>query len=412
MVAVAAFAALAFLASRIVSDFVTGTLTDERVRVERAVLAASARHFSGSPRLHAKLARAELSATDGDLAQAEYHARRAIELSPYDYRFPLLMASIKESKKEEAEAHESLRRAIGLAPNNADARWHLANLLLRRGEMRESIDEFRAAVALRSRLAPLAFDLVYQASRGDLGALEAIAGDNAKSKVALARFLLKQSRATEAVTVFSSLDTSARLAAPESSAFIDGLIAAGHARLARELWLDLKGTSPQDSPLIWNGGFESYLSRELAQFDWAISRSDYARFAFDASTSHSGTRSFRIDFIGRAMTRLDQEIKQLIVLRAGARYRLECYAKAARLIAPEGPRVAVTDAGTASWLAASEPVGVGADDWQRLAVDFAAPPGSPNGSAVYVSIKLKPQSDDDGPTSGTVWLDDFVIREQ
>jgi hypothetical protein len=74
----------------------------------------------------------------------------------------------------------------------------------------------------------------------------------------------------------------------------------------------------------------------------------------------------------------------------------------------------ITSATSPDWIAASEPIARGSGDWQRLAVEFAAPP-SPNGagmSAVFVSIKRKPKFSYDEPTSGSVWLDDFTVKEQ
>ena len=79
---------------------------------------------------------------------------------------------------------------------------------------------------------------------------------------------------------------------------------------------------------------------------------------------------------------------------------------------PEGPRVVVTDA-SSNWIAASEPVSPGSSDWKTLAVDFVAPQNAGGGSsAILLSIKRKPRFSYDEPTNGTVWFDDFSIKEQ
>jgi len=87
--------------------------------------------------------------------------------------------------------------------------------------------------------------------------------------------------------------------------------------------------------------------------------------------------------------------------------------KANGLEAPEGPRVVVANMTSGSWIASSEPVAQSSEGWQRLAVDFVAPQ-SPNGAicAVSVSIKRKPKFSYDEPTRGTVWFDDFSIKEE
>jgi carbohydrate binding protein with CBM4/9 domain len=161
-----------------------------------------------------------------------------------------------------------------------------------------------------------------------------------------------------------------------------------------------------------NSGFELDILKDFGQFDWQFGRSDYARISIDHAVAHSGSRSLKIEFAGRDTTQLDNEVRQLVVLRAGARYVLECYAKANGLESPEGPRVVVANMSGGSWIAASEPVAQGSGDWQRLTIDFVAPQSATGTmSAVSVSIKRKPKFSYDEPTRGTVWLDDFSIKE-
>ena len=235
---------------------------------------------------------------------------------------------------------------------------------------------------------------------------------NSRTKLTLAQFLLKMSRPSEAANVFGGIERNDRLAAAaESSAFLNSLIAAGRYDTARELWSDLASADRQPT-LVWNGGFESDISKTFAQFDWVFGRTEYARFALDTSIAHSGSRSLRIEFTGRVTTKLDNDIKQLVAVRPGARYRLECFVKTNNLDSPEGPRVVVSDA-SANWIAASEPVGSGSSDWRTLAVDFVAPQNAGSGSsAIVLSIKRKPRFSYDEPTSGVVWFDDFSIKEQ
>src|ERR1043165_8666368 len=77
---------------------VTGMLADERVAVPRQWLVAGLPHAPHSARLLARLAETELTEEESDLAGCEAHARRAANLSPWDYRYQLLLASIEEAK--------------------------------------------------------------------------------------------------------------------------------------------------------------------------------------------------------------------------------------------------------------------------------------------------------------------------
>lgn len=411
--AILALAGSSLLVVIIISRFVIGTLADDRLLVTRDMLQIPLGYFPNSARLNARLASAELSESDRDLASAKAHAQRAVDLSPNDYRFRITLASIEEAGGDRAAAEASLEAARALAPNYWSVHYRLGNLLVREGKLAQSLEEFRIAVAANSAILPGTLDLLWRASRGDVNAVQTIAGTSPKARLTLAQFLLRVSRPAEAASVFGSIDRAGRLASSsESSAFLNSLIAAGELGPARDLWSEMAGGDRQ-STLVWNGGFESDLLKDFAQFDWSFGRSEYARFAIDAAVAHSGSRSLRIEFIGRDTTQLDNEIKQLVTVRPGARYSLECYAKASELETPEGPRVVVSNTASPAWIAASEPVAQGSGDWQRLAIDFVAPQtASGMTSAVFVSIKRKPKFSYDEPTRGTVWFDDFSLKEQ
>lgn len=411
--ALVALAGCSLLFLIIISRFVIGTLSDDRVAVTRDMLQVPVEYFPGSPRLNARLAAAELSEGDRDLAKAESCAQRAVNLSPYDYRFRLTLASIKEAGGDRSAAEASLESAISLAPNYWSVHYRMGNLLLREGKLTQSLDPFRTAVTTNSELLPGTLDLLWRASRGDVNALETAAGSHPKAKLILAQFLLSVSRPVEAAGVFSSLDRQDRIAlSQESSAFLNSLIAGGKLETARALWIDLAGADKQ-SGLIGNGGFESEIAKDFTQFEWSFGRTEYARFVIDSAVAHSGSRSLRIEFAGRDTTQLDNEIRQLVPLRPGAHYRLEFYARSSGLETPEGPRVVVTDNVSSKWIAASEPVAKGSKDWQQLSVDFVAPENANGGATgVFVSIKRKPRFSYDEPTRGTVWFDDFSMIER
>jgi tetratricopeptide (TPR) repeat protein len=394
----------------IVSDFIVNVLADERVEISREMLTVASDYFPDSPRLHARVAQA--SGATYDLTHAESHAISAVNLSPYNYKFRLLLASIKESNGELTAAEQSLREGLALAPNKAETHWQLANLLLRGGKFDLSIEEFRAACTLNKALLPITFNLIWRASGEDLGAVKEIAGDGVRSGIALARFLFKQSLADEAATVFNQIERNSRLSSPDGLIFLNALISSGRLQLARATWIQSISEGGQNNPLIWNGSFETDITRELAQFDWAIGRSDYAKFKLVAGEAHTGTRSLRIDFAGRDTTRLGGEIKQLVAVHPGIRYRLDCYAKADRLITSGGPCVMIITGSPPEWEMISGPVAAGQSGWQHLSIEFIAPEGiAGEAPALYVTIYRKPKFSYDEPTRGTVWFDDFTLTE-
>jgi tetratricopeptide (TPR) repeat protein len=395
--------------------FVIGALTDDRVNLSRNVLENASEYFPNSPALQMKRASAELQEQERDLLCAEQHCLAAIRLSPHDYRARLLLGLIQEWRGEREAAEVSLRSALALAPNNLDVHWQLANLQIREGNLQEGVDSFRRIAEQDSQLLPAIFDLIWQASNHDLALMKEVAGSDSGALLKLSLTLLKIAKPAEASAVFQSIGRSQRLASSLSREFLDALVSAGNAKEARQLWIDLVSEDPSanaSAPIIWNGSFESVIFTDLAQFDWAIKQSDYARLMIANGIAHSGSRSLKIEFSGRDTTSLDQEVNQLVLLQSGVHYRLECFARGKDFVSPEGPRVVVTSRDSSSWLASTSAITGDANEWQHLVVDFVAP-GKRKGELVPVSIgvKRKPEFKFDQPTKGSIWLDDFRLSE-
>src|SRR5437867_2602815 len=112
----------------VLCHFVAGALTDEFAIVDTAasvtsfitdpfmgggtnphVLIEAAHHIPNSSRLHVKLAEfiSEHAESKVDLKNAEWHAMRAAQLSPHDYRPHVLLASIRDLKDDQAAAESS-----------------------------------------------------------------------------------------------------------------------------------------------------------------------------------------------------------------------------------------------------------------------------------------------------------------
>lgn len=399
----------ALLAYAAVSQFIVSAITDERVTVDRATLATAVAIFPESARLQARLAAS--ANAERDFTAAQMYAARALELSPRDYRLRLLMAAIKESLGDLSAAEAQLREALRLAPHKTEPHWQLANLLLRAGRLSAALAEFRATTTMNPRLLPVTLNIIWRATGQNLEAVDAIPAGDAKSRLALAAFLLKQSHVQEAARIFRNVDYSARRALAESRDFI-GDLAKSDAALSRELWIDLVSGNSDERSLIWNGSFETEITKEFSQYDWLIDRSEYARIRVMPGVAHNGGRALRIDFLGRDTTRLTSEIRQYVVLRPGARYRLTAYAKAENLVTGEAPRIAVTTKAAPDWIAQSEPLVSSLTGWQPLAVEFTAPQLATGAQPAFeIAVRRKPKFSYDEPTSGTVWFDDFALVE-
>ena len=392
---------------------VVGLLTDPRANASKELLELGARVVTHSGTLNARLAEAEMDDQGRDLQRVDVLATQAVNASPWDYKQRFLLARVKEAEGDRTHAERILQEALDLAPNYPEVHWRLANLFLRDGKLSKAVPEFRAASNLNSSLLPGTIDLLWRVSGGNLAPVQAVTPRDPKSQLMLAQFLLKQSRPSEAITIVSGIDRNVLVSLAETPAFIDTLIASGRVDEARGLWVGLvSGSYAQPGrplPAIWNGSFESDISKSLTQFDWKLDRNEYATAMIDSTAAHTGTRSLRLDFAGRDTTRVDGQAKQTLVLRPGGLYRLECYVKTERFDSPEGPRLVIADLASGTELAGSDPIASGSSDWRVLSIDFSVPATS---SAVMVTIKRIPKFSFDKPTSGSIWFDDFVLTER
>jgi tetratricopeptide (TPR) repeat protein len=346
-------------------QYTVDALSDRRIRPPRETLEYALERFPGSMRINYRLARTLSQERDPDLRRAELLAVRAAELSPFNFNCRALLANIFISKGDLVAAEEALKRARELAPHNRDVRYRLANLLVREGKLDEAVAEFREAAGSDPQLLPGVLDLLWRTSGGELRVVEAVAGEDARARLALAQFLANQDQADAAARVFESIDRDTLAGAIES-----------------------------------------------AQFNWSLRNSEHARVMIDGATARTGSRSLRIDFAGRDTTVLDGEVSQVILVRPGARYRLEAFVKTEALETPEGPRLVATDDAN-EWIAASDAVPGGSSDWQKLAFEFQSPHARAETIAVTLSIKRKPKNPIyDEPTRGRVWFDDLRMIEQ
>jgi hypothetical protein len=161
-------------------------------------------------------------------------------------------------------------------------------------------------------------------------------------------------------------------------------------------------------PIIFNGSFDIEINAGFDQFDWMLSENGYFRSSIANGVSHSGGRSLRLDFNGVDTTRIDGEIRQQLMVRPGARYRLRCFVKTDGLQTPEGPRVVLTNPDRVTQIAASEPIAAGTADWKQIEIVFTVPPSLPT---ILLQVKRIPKFSYDDPTKGTIWLDDFELVE-
>ena len=383
-----------------------GSLTDERVELPLPVLMAGLGYFPESPRLLARISQAESEGVDRDLAKAEAHIRKAIELMPGEYTYRISLGSILEAAGEGEKGEQAYRDALKLAPNYIDTHWRLANNLVRQGKVTESLEHFKYATGRNLGLLPNAYDLIWNITGGDEGAIAAITSVSAKPLLTEAVFLARQQKFDSAARIFRLVEKSKRRIEPESILLINELITAQQSPLARDLWTDtLTDDTAKPVPVVWNGSFESEISPEFGQFDWKYRENSFVRVVVDTQAAKTGQNSLRLTFLGKDTARLTDEIGQILILKPGKKYQIECSYKTMDLSTPAGPQVAVWDP-AGMIVGASEAIPEGSKDWSPLSFTITA-----TTPVAILRIQRIPKASYDDPSRGIVWFDDFVIRE-
>lgn len=397
--------------------FVGSAVVNPKMQVNLATMESAARYFPNSAKLKARLA-AKLIEHGTDEAESHEilaerafrHALQAVQLAPKNHEYKLLLAAAAELRGEMTIAEDALREAVKLAPSDVHVRWQMANLLLRAEKIEQSLAEFSVVAAADSLRRPMVMGLVWQATNENFEMLDRVIGRDPQARLALARFLMEQKRFDDSARVFNQIDRESRFKLPNLGEYFDSMLNAGQWQWSGRLWRETMADEKfGDAEWFWNGGFDREITKSLAQFDWQINYSDFARLEITEGKARTGRHALAVAYQGKDTTRLDGEVRHAVWVKPGGKYRLEFFAKSEDLVTPDGPQVAILRADDRTLIAGSVPALAGSTDWQQMAVDFVAPA---NAHAVVVTVRQIPRFSYAEPTSGVVRFDDFSLTAQ
>ena len=398
------------------NQFVISVLTDPRVTITRETLESAIEYFPNSSALQSRLAArliesglGENETEDEAIVRAENLAMRAVALGRWNYENHLLLASIQERRGNILAAEAAIKMALQLAPNYVDVQWRAGNFWLRAAKLSEAQNAFQRVLAMDPGRTSLIFPLLWESTDGDAKTIAQVVHSNGAAQISGALFLLQQNRVADALELFAQSDRHLQISSSLTPEFIDGLIAAHQIAHARRIWMHLI-SAPQigSENLIWNGGFEELQSERFQHFCWIFSPSKFAYFVTSTEQAKSGKHALQIRFLGVDTTRIQGNIKQLIAVTPGQKYRLECAVLAQNYPSAAPLQIVVLNRRSASAIAVSNPVKPDTAQWQRLKLEFIAPQ---NQTGVVIEIQRIPQFSFDEPTKGEVWFDDFTVAE-
>ena len=355
------------------------------------------------------LVQKELPPDQISLVVAEYE--KAVSLSPNDYRFWMDFGEALEQAGDFEKAEKALREAVKLAPSYAYPHWYLGNLLIRTDRYEEGLAELQQASDANGQFQSQLFNLAWQLYKQDFESLKAAVGNTPSIRAAFSKYLIERGRYDEGLRLWNTLtENEKRESRFASDAIISSLIANQRYHQAMEIWNEVAPGPAYHAELghILDGGFENNLAHGPgAVFGWQVQSNSQTQIGIDAGQGHSGSRSLRVFF--QVRSHIDTiNVSQLVPVKPGTEYDLECYLKTERLESAETPVVVIANAADDSWLADSAAAPSGSNNWQRISLSFKTGP-----KTEAVKVKMLRNSCPDSPVCpifGTVWYDDFDLK--
>ena len=184
--------------------------------------------------------------------------------------------------------------------------------------------------------------------------------------------------------------------------YLDSLLQDHRYQAAAQAWANYlgdRGHGYLQSNYIYNGDFEAEPSG--VQFDWTTEDlNDDVKVTIDPAVAHSGSRSLKIQFGGKANVNYDRTSQRAFV--KPGRYRFSAYIRAEGITTDQGIAFRIFDAESSGHLDVRTEQVTGTTDWKKVEKIVAVPSGT---RLVEVQI-IRPSSwRFDSFIAGTAWID-------
>ena len=346
------------------------------------------------------------------ISQAVAEFERAVSLSPQDYRYWTAWGQALEQAGEYEKAEKALLEGVRLAPAYSFPRWHLGNLLLRRGRYDEAFSQLRYASEANEDLQPQLFAVAWQVYGEDFEALQAAVGNRADTRAQFALHLIQRSRFEEGLRVWNTLsDSEKKTRVSVAESIIASLITSKRFGTAAELWNQIApdATYRAEPGQIVDPGLESNISHSPSfLFGWQVPDVPEIQTGIANNMGHNSSRSLRMFFQVRSAVG-PIAVAQLVIVQPNTSYSFECFTKTENLLSASTPAIMIEDAGDGAQLATTARLPTGDNDWSQFSLSFNT---GPKTEAIRVKIYRSPCDEENPvcPIFGTVWYDNFALK--
>ena len=320
------------------------------------------------------------------------------------------LADAYQSLGDPINAQKAYQEAQIRYPASAEVAWRFGSFLLYQGKTPDGFKEIRRALLGNPSLAP---DAISECWRSDPNV------DSLMDQVLPAehiyfhdamQFFLSHNLPAAALAVWNRQQPMGLpLTIADAVPLIDALIDTNHTIEASQIWKQaLDGArwpqSPEDDgALVFNGGFEHDIAN--GGYDWREATVSGAHFDFDNLTVHSGSRSLRVQFDGKA--NLDfRHLFQYVPVEPYTRYQFSAYVRTAAISSDRGIYFEISDPHPSSELQILTSELSGSNPWTRVQTEFVT---AHDTRIIKLTLRRAASWKFDNKFSGTVWIDDIHL---
>jgi hypothetical protein len=345
-----------------------------------------------------------------DLKESLKYLREAIKRNPLEQQYYLDLAKVLHRMGEKNLFIQALEKAILFFPTSYQGRWVSGNLLLQQGVPEKALPHFTYILANFPNQSSLVYDVLLRAINDMDFILNKVVPKDPPSMNQYLTYLYEIGDKESAKKAWEKKASyGVKNDRAQTLRHIGFLISQGDFNEAFQVWrtgLREEGLSiPSDGNLITNGGFEE---KEIlgGGFDWKMTNVPGAEISFDHSTAFEGKKSLKIVFNGKENVDF-QHVYQFVALKPNSEYVLKAHMKTKALTTKSGIRIEISGVGPA-FHGASEAL-IADNGWKELTIAFRTPPQSQGG---VVRVRREKTDKFDRFISGTVWIDNFSLREK
>jgi tetratricopeptide (TPR) repeat protein len=336
--------------------------------------------------------------------------KEAIERNPFEQRYWLNLAQLLHLKGERKGSEQALEKAISVFPTGYRGRWVSATLLLQQGSLDKALPHFTYILSHYPNRSRLVYEISTRAiDDKDLLFERLIPGDPSSINRYIGHLCEIGDYESAKKAWQKKVSYGFKSSCAETIRYVELLIGKGKLDEGFEVWKEALREEglpiPADGNLITNGGFE--LERLLGGgFDWKIEKVKGAEVSFDSSVALEGKKSLKIAFDGKENVNF-HHVYQYVPLRPETEYLIKTFVRSEKITTRSGIKIEIIGIGPHLY-GASESL-TGNNAWKELTLAFRTPAESRGG---LVRVRREETEKLDRFIGGTVWIDDFQLKEK